>query len=52
MSANGRPQEVELPKFFGAQNSMSKFQVQIVKLEDLIYTVGAWFCFDLNVTGP
>lgn len=46
------PEGGELPKPFGAQNIMSESQVQDIELQDLIYTVGDWFSFDLFVTMP
>lgn len=35
---------------FEAQNIMSESQMQDTELQDLIYTVGVWFSFDLFVT--
>lgn len=40
----------ELLRPFEAQNIMSESQTQDTELQDLIYTVGVWFSFDLFVT--
>lgn len=51
-AANGRAQEVELPKPFGAQKMISESQEPNTALQILIYAAGCWFCFDLIVTVP
>lgn len=44
------PEGGELLRPFKAQNIMSESQMQDTELQDLIYTVGVQFSFDLFVT--